>query len=298
MKDMKILLVEDSPKVLHALQRQMELAGFKYLSVKNGQEAMEVLENERGFCLIISDWLMPKMTGFELLTEVRRSEKFATIPFLMVTGKDSVDDVVTALRFGANDYITKPYHPEELLARVRNLLKIWRYERELEGKTLTDDLTGLHNRRHFEQALTREIAEAKRYGTALSLVLCDIDHFKKLNDDHGHLTGDEVLRGMGALIRQGVREVDYPCRYGGEEFALILPHTDCDGAMVAAERLRKAIAQDYRMEIAGRSLGLTCSFGVAQFEEDSDTMENLIDKADKALYRSKQDGRNRVSRAA
>ncbi len=134
--DYPILLVEESPSVLRALELQIELAGFDRISTHNGLEALEVLETEKDISLIISDWLMPKMDGLDLLSQIRQSDNNATTPFLMVTGKDTTADAVTALRFGANDYIVKPYHPDELLARIRNLVKLRQYEKELEGKAL------------------------------------------------------------------------------------------------------------------------------------------------------------------
>lgn len=293
----KILIVEDNPAVLHAMKQQLEHAGYESLSAMDGYEAMDVLKNAENICLIISDWLMPKMNGIELLSQVRQAPLLENIPFLMVTALDSTEDAVLALRKGANDYIRKPYHTEELLARVGNLVKMWEFEKKLHRQATFDELTGLYNRNSFTILLETEVSRAKRYGTALALVMFDIDFFKKTNDQHGHLAGDLVLRHLGAFTKKQVRDVDYPCRYGGEEFALILPNTELIGATVLAERLRKNIDLLAIAVSEKPPLSLTCSFGVAEFIASIDDYESLIRKTDTALYESKKNGRNRTTTA-
>lgn len=297
-QEAKILLVEDTPSVLRALERQLELAGYIYVSTANGQDALAVLKEERNICLVISDWMMPVMDGFELLAQVRAEQQFAEIPFLMVTGKDSSEDAVRALQSGANDYIVKPYHPDELLARVRNLVKVWEHQEFLTTRAVTDDLTGLYNKRHFRQTLDRETNRIRRYGGSLALILFDIDHFKKINDDYGHPAGDLVLGSLGRLVQRNVRNVDCPCRYGGEEFAVILPCTGAEGALVLAERLRRKVAEELAVDFEGHRLTVTCSFGVGEFSSDGDTAETLEARTDKALYKAKEEGRNRVTAAS
>lgn len=293
----KILIVDDSPSVLRAMEKQLELAGHKSISARDGREAMEILKNETNICLIISDWLMPNMDGLELLSQVRQFPLLENIPFLMVTVLDSTEEAVVALRKGANDYIRKPYHPEELLARAGNLVKLWRFEKQLHRQATFDELTGLYNRNNFTILLETEIARSKRYGNDFTLIMFDVDFFKTTNDQHGHLAGDLVLRHLGTFIKQQVRNVDYPCRYGGEEFALILPNTELPGATLLAERLRENIGL-LAMDVSEKaSISITCSFGVAQFIASEDDFESLVRKTDAALYESKKNGRNRVTTA-
>ena len=293
----KILTVDDNPSVLAALENQLEHAGHQHISAMNGCEAMDILKKGANICLIISDWLMPKMDGMELLSQVRQNPLFKNIPFLMVTALDSTEDAVLALRKGANDYIRKPYHPEELLARAGNLVKMWEFEKKLHRQATFDELTGLYNRNSFRIFLETEISRATRYGTTLTLVMFDIDFFKKTNDQHGHLAGDLVLRYLGAFTKKQVRNVDYPCRYGGEEFVLILPNTELSGATVLAKRLCEDIRLLAIPVSEKNSLSLTCSFGVAEFIANDDDYDSLMRKTDAALYDSKKNGRDMVTTA-
>lgn len=293
----RILIVDDSPSVLVALENQLGHAGYEHISARDGCEAMDILKNTPNICLIISDWLMPNMDGMELLSQVRQAPLLENVPFLMVTGLDSPEDAVFALRKGANDYIKKPYHPEELLARVTNLVRIWEFEKKLHRQATFDELTGLYNRNSFRIILETEIARAKRYGNALTLVMFDIDFFKNTNDLYGHLAGDLALRHLGAFTKKHVRNVDYPCRYGGEEFALILPSTELSGAAVLAERLCENIRL-LAIPISEKdSLSITCSFGVTEFRVSEDDFDSLVRRTDSALYASKRNGRNRVTTA-
>lgn len=291
----KILIVDDNPAVLRAMENQLEHAGHESISALDGCEAMEILKKGANICLIISDWLMPNMDGMELLSQVRQAPLLENIPFLMVTALDSTEDAVLALRNGANDYIRKPYHPEELVARVGNLVKMWEFEKKLHRQATFDELTGLYNRTSFRILLETEISRAKRYGNALSLIMFDIDFFKKTNDQHGHLAGDLVLRHLRAFTKKQVRDVDYPCRYGGEEFALILPNTELSGATMLAERLCEGLRLLAIPISEKNSLALTCSFGVAEFIAKDDDYDSLVRRTDAVLYDSKNNGRNRVT---
>jgi len=184
-----------------------------------------------------------------------------------------------------------------LLARAGNLVKMWEFEKKLHRQATFDELTGLYNRNSFRIFLETEISRATRYGTALTLVMFDIDFFKKTNDQHGHLAGDLVLRYLGAFTKKQVRNIDYPCRYGGEEFVLILPNTELSGATVLAKRLCEDIRLLAIPVSEKNSLSLTCSFGVAEFIANDDDYDSLMRKTDAALYDSKKNGRDMVTTA-
>ena len=290
----KILVVEDNPAVKFILESQLEQAHYAFLSASNGLEALKILDAEENIALVISDWIMPELDGFALLSEIRNDDHFKDLPFLMLTIKESSDDAVQALKAGASDYVRKSCMPEELLARVGNLVKNWELNRALKEMAIRDGLTTLFNHSYFKGTLQNEIDRVRRYGGDLSLVMLDIDHFKEFNDRYGHPAGDFILQGLGDLVQSSVRTVDVACRYGGEEFTIILPSTDLEGAAILAERLRVAIEKHIFQKKAD-SFIITCSFGVGSIAGKSETSEELIQKVDDALYQSKKDGRNRVT---
>lgn len=290
----KILLVDDTPPVLRALKRQLELDDYTIVTATNGQEALELLSEENNIGLIVSDWMMPVMDGMELLKKIKKDEKYKDVPFLMLTGKDSSEDAAQALRNGANDYVRKPCKPEEFLARVGNLFNNWKLKKQLQQDTIYDSLTGLVNRQQFKKNLQTEIARISRYGGVLSLIFLGVDHFEKLNRQHGSPVGDFILDQVGYFLKNDLRTVDIPCRYTEADFSIILPCTGIDGATSLAERLRKSIEQsEFKSE--GKMFRTTCSFGITCLSEDTKTVDFLIKKAEKALQLSKNDGGNQIT---
>lgn len=292
--DTKVLLVEDAPSILRALEIQLKKAGYSFLSAQNGKDALEILKKEENVGLIISDWEMPVMSGYELLNEVKNEEKYQDIPFLMLTVKESGEDATSALEAGATDYVRKPYQPAELVARVGNLIRNWEVSETLKKEATHDGLTGIHNHKYFKEYFEIEVNRVKRYGGQLTLIMFDIDHFKNFNDQHGHQIGDFVLSRLSKFVLSNIRSVDTVCRYGGEEFALILPSTGLEGAEILAERIRNNIEQE-TFESNNIELKITCSFGITCWSSQKDTVESLIKNADEALYQSKEAGRNIVT---
>jgi diguanylate cyclase (GGDEF)-like protein len=250
--------------------------------------------------VIVCDLEMPVCDGVRFLALKASQAAFAHVPVIMLTGEGDPERKVDLLVRGAADYVTKPFHPRELLARVQAHLRLKTLQEELlranahlEELSNTDGLTGLRNRRSLDETLAAEAARAVRYELPLSLILFDIDHFKKVNDEHGHQAGDRVLARVGEVIREGTRTTDLAARYGGEELAVLLPHTGPAPAAMLADRLRAAISC-VTFPVAG--LRVTASAGVASLDA-SGCPTALVDAADRALYAAKHEGRNCVRSA-
>jgi diguanylate cyclase (GGDEF)-like protein len=254
--------------------------------------------------VVLLDLEMPKLDGEKLLRMKDSSPGGAHIPFIFLTGSADVAQRARLLTRGASDAIEKPFHPAELVARLRLHLKVKRLQDELMLKNATlaqlssiDSLTGLRARRFVDEVLNIEFLRARRYRTPLSIVMADVDHFKRVNDEFGHLAGDTVLRGVSEVVQCMVRNTDVVGRYGGEELIVVGPQNDAAGAGVLAERLREAI-EAARFEFGDRKLGVTVSFGVAEYQRHMKSAEALIEAADRALYAAKQRGRNQVNVAS
>lgn len=244
--------------------------------------------------LIVVDYLMPGMDGIAFIRRFR--EEFTEfVPIVVVTADVKRAVLLEALEVGATDFLRKPWDEAELQARARNLLALRRSEQELRRLAMTDALTGAFNRRAFMAEAAAEVDRAGRYGHPLTLQMLDIDHFKKINDTYGHAAGDEALKMFTATVQGLLRASDRLGRLGGEEFALLLPETDREGAMLLAERLRQALSE-IEVSSEGRSFSFTTSIGVAA-RRDDEGPEDTLKRADAALYEAKEGGRNRVVEA-
>jgi len=296
-----ILIIDDSPRARQqviTILRQKALFNFFY-EAGDGIEGFKTALN-RKVDIILCDLEMPGMDGFKFLQMMNSREELADIPVIMVTGREDTETKVRGLEQGASDYVTKPYDPAELIARVKVQIKIKSLQDKLKRSnqmllelSLTDPLTGLNNRRHMMEVLDREFERSQRSGARLCLVMIDLDHFKKVNDTYGHQKGDAVLQGLAALLRKHLRQYDTAARFGGEEFALILPETDLAEAALVAERLRKATEKLTFEQIP--DLQVSASLGVACYPMPGvDVPDDLIREADYALYNAKRHGRNRV----
>src|SRR5262249_16614574 len=237
----KVLLVDDDPAMLRLLSTWLESDGFQLLRTGHGRSAMEIIETERPR-LLVTDWEMPNVNGLELCRWVR-SQNFGHYVYIVIlTVRTDSQDMLKGLEAGADDFLKKPVDRNELLARIRAGSRVMELEQRLSLLANTDGMTGLSTRRVLFDDLRREWSRSERYHTPLSCVRSDIDFFKGINDIHGHLAGDEVLRQMGQLLRSGVRHCDFLGRYGGEEFCIVLPETTEQQAVQWAERMRSQAA--------------------------------------------------------
>jgi|YNPNPStandDraft_1061719.scaffolds.fasta_scaffold23922_1 diguanylate cyclase (GGDEF)-like protein len=295
-----VLIVDDTEEIRRLVRIGLKSSGYSTVEASSGPQALFLIETVRPDIMVL-DVMMPQMTGFEVLREMRQRFPDLDIPVIMLTAKTETDDKVEGFEAGAQDYMTKPFEPRELAARVRVLLQS-RQERErlraaaqgLQALSATDELTGLYNRRHLMGRVNEALAEHLRHGIPVSLLIFDIDRFKSVNDTYGHVAGDDLLRELAEVLRPNIRQEDVMARYGGEEFVLLLPATPVESAMVMAERIRELVAL-HEFDCDGNPLHVTVSIGAAGLPGDAvRTGEEFIAMADKRLYVAKHLGRNRV----
>lgn len=295
----RVLVVEDDPAYRQLHAELLRSSGYLIETAEDGQAGLEKVLASRPD-VVLTDWVMPKMDGVTLCRLIKGNEELRSTYVIILSTRGETVAKVTGLDFGADEYLVKPVDPNELLARVRSGLRLRRALTELAAKNellerlaLTDPLTGLANRRAFEESLTAEIHRSFRQCKPLSLLYLDLDRFKEVNDHHGHAVGDEVLMGFSDLLKRHGRRIDLAARIGGEEFAVLLPHTGRTHALLVAERIRKALESVPLGRT--RSVPVTVSIGAALFQGASeDEGPAFVKEADAALYRAKAEGRNRV----
>jgi diguanylate cyclase (GGDEF)-like protein len=299
-EDFKILVADDSPLDRKVLEHTLGREKYAVFVAKSGREALDLFVKHKPN-LVITDWVMPDLTGIELAKRIRNEFHEAYTYIIILTGMSDKNEVVKGLAAGADDYLTKPFHPDELLARVGVARRIHALHsqieaknRLLEGLALTDALTGLPNRRAVEVWARRELEVAARHGFPFWVVMGDLDNFKSVNDTHGHDAGDAVLKRVGEILKDSTRTADTCGRLGGEEFVILLTHTNEEGARVAIERIREKV-EAQRFRFGSESLAVTASFGIAGYTRlQSQNFSGLLAQADVALYSAKRLGRNRV----
>jgi diguanylate cyclase (GGDEF)-like protein len=307
----RILVVDDHPDNVQVLRARLEARGYLVDEAGDGEEALERVYTAPPPDLILLDIMMPKIDGLEVVRRIKSDPTLPFIPVIMQTALDTTENVVQGLDAGADDYIAKPIKFGELDARVKSLLRIQSLQASLEQRekelsvanaqllvmSSTDALTGVANRRSLEERLHDMWEHSQRLHEPLSLVMCDIDHFKHVNDDYGHQAGDAVLQQFAKLLQDEAREIDKVGRYGGEEFVLLLPGTVLDAAVTFAERIRERVEKYAFTFEDGQSLHRTMSCGVASWPHPRvGDQDALIKAADDALYVAKETGRNRVVR--
>ena len=285
-----ILIVDDNPDKLGLLEAAFSLAGYNVTTATDGDEALAAIESYQPD-LVITDVMMPRMNGYELAQRIRANPLTKFIPVIMQTAASKrVEDLRRASEVGALGYITDPTDLDLMLARTRTLLEFKAYLDVCEEAAFTDHLTGLANRRRFERQLEREVGRVLRFERPFTLLMIDIDNFKNLNDTFGHDAGDDAIRRISRVLREGTRGIDLAARIGGEEFAVLLVETGQSAGLEVAERLRVAIKA---LETPSGAR-ITASIGVAECPTDAQTGSGILKAADVALYEAKRNGRDRV----
>jgi two-component system cell cycle response regulator len=296
----RILIIEDRPESVawfaNALSSSHDVA-----AVDSFEEAV-VRVRGGDYDLIVVSLGLRGFDGLRLCSQLRSLPEGRHVPILVLVSDGDRRKLSQALDMGVNDYLTRPVDKNELVARVRTQLRKKRYADRLRHNVqlslemaITDQLTGLHNRRYMARHLDTLISNAQKSGRPLAFLIMDIDYFKSVNDSHGHDIGDEVLREFANRISANVRGIDLACRYGGEEFVVVMPDTDMSFASMVAERLRRSVESSaFEISRDPKKLNVTISIGIAASEGEKDTAEALLHRADQALYRAKRDGRNRV----
>jgi diguanylate cyclase (GGDEF)-like protein len=304
----RVLVVEDSPTQAEWLVQVLSREGYEVTVAQDGREAIRRVRTERPD-LVLLDMILPDMDGLEVLRILKARSEDQFVPVILLSVKADLDSRVAGLRIGADDFLAKPFADAEIQARAAAMLRIKSLQdqlraakAQLEKLSVTDGLTGLYNHRHFEERLHVEFRRAQRYSDPVALIMLDLEHFKDINDRHGHPFGDRVLRGTGELISSSIRDPDICARYGGEEFAIILPKAHLQGALAVAERVHREVGQKTYVVEGGAvarsrpvEARVTASLGIAFYpSKDVNSSESLVKYADQALYRAKRDGRNRI----
>ncbi len=296
---MDVLIADDDVVSRRLLEVTLSHAGYQVTVAANGAEALRVLEESEGPRLAVLDWMMPELDGVDVCRAVRKLASERYIYIILLTVKEQRAEIVEGLESGADDYITKPFDLDELKARLRAGKRILKLQEqlvatrdELRVRATHDSMTGLLNREAILDVLKNELARTARAGT-LSIILGDIDHFKRVNDTHGHPAGDLVLQEAARRMQAAVRTYDSVGRYGGEEFLIVSPGCGVSEAVEQANRVRMRTA-DEPIVVPGGSVAVTISLGVAATASDANQMSDLLRAADQALYAAKNNGRNRV----
>lgn len=299
--DGRLLVVEDRKSSYERLNTM--LRGEHTVDIEPNPSEALFRAAEGNFDLLVVSLGLENYDGLRLCSQVRSLERTRNVPILAITEAEDNNRLMRGLEIGINDYLIRPIDKNELLARVRTQVRKKRYAERLRDNVqmsiemaITDALTGLHNRRYMETHLATLIEQATARGKPLTVLVLDIDFFKAINDTYGHDAGDDVLREFALRLKKSIRGIDLACRYGGEEFVVVMPETDMAVASMVAERLRRRIASEpFPVSDRERSVEVTISIGLSALGGPEDMAANILKRADQALYRAKRDGRNRVA---
>lgn len=287
-----VLVIDDSVDVHRLLSARLKNEDLRLIAESNGLRGVETAVKERP-SVVLLDLDMPDMDGFEVLRRLKDNASTLDIPVIVLSGLQSPQDKVTAFDLGAVDYICKPFDLTELRVRVRSAVRMSRLVQMLAQRAQIDGLTGLYNRAHFDARWREEVSGCQRHKRALSLAVFDCDHFKSINDTYGHPAGDAVLVGIAALLQRESRASDVPCRFGGEEFCLIMPDTGPQDALGVCERIRLALAECTWPRHPERRITVSVGLVGADVAQGANPVQ-WLEMADKNLYTAKQTGRNRT----
>lgn len=312
---MKLLVVDDDRFSIQILDNKLKKWGHETISLNRASEAVEILKTDQEISLLITDWIMPEMDGLSLCKLARELKRDKYLSIILLTSRSEKEALIEGLNSGADAFLNKPLDFAELQAHLKVIQRIIYLENQLatqlddlkkahsnlqlalakiEEIAHIDELTKIPNRRSIMEYLENEITRVKRYSSNLSVFILDIDHFKKVNDTYGHLVGDFVLKECAKILSENIRKIDRVGRYGGEEFLGVLPETSLNEALQVAERIRMQVQSKEIITEYNFSINITVSIGVVQFIKNTDTSISLLSRADSALYKAKEGGRNRV----
>jgi diguanylate cyclase (GGDEF)-like protein len=287
MAELKIAVCDDSKMDRYIMERIFTMAGIS--NVEYYESGDELLASDKEYDIYLIDMVLKDMIGNYVIMKLR--EKGSEAVIIAISGVAHYKTISNTLNIGANDYIAKPFNNELLLSRIKTNAKNYILLNEVKQLAITDVLTSLYNRRHTMERLEDEIEKSKRYENPLSVMMIDVDHFKRINDEFGHLSGDVVLKKIAESITKTLRDFDIVGRFGGEEFLVVLPNTSIDDAFSAAERIRKNVES---LKLSKKDITVSVSIGVCQWSGDE--LKNLLSEADRLLYSAKANGRNRTER--
>ena len=282
-----VLIVDDSPSNIRVMAAVLQ-ERYRVKTATSGQQCLDMALRHKPD-LILLDIEMPGISGYETCRELKDMSETRDIPVIFVTGRDNIEDEEMGLRIGAVDYITKPIRPVILSARVDTHVTLKRQQDRLLQLAMHDQLTGLYNRHYMLEMVDQRLARARRHNTPLSLLIVDLDHFKQINDTHGHIVGDQILEEVSTLLNQQCRTEDTVTRFGGEEFLILMEPCSLNQAHYKAEVMRHQIS-----ELMPSGIKVTVSIGAAEFSDSDTNFNDMLKRADDALYRAKANGRNQT----
>lgn len=290
---MDIIVADDEPVTRLLLEESLSSWGYHVHAVDNGEQVLALLKEKPDLQLLLIDWSMPGLNGIELCRQIKANTSLVKY-VVMLTGKSGTDCLVQAMEAGADDFLTKPFIPEELKVRIRAGCRIIEQERLLQSYANFDAMTGIWNRRMILCHLASELSRARRELSNLVVCILDLDHFKKINDTFGHQTGDEVLQYFSHIVKKQIRPYDYFGRYGGEEFLLIIPKLPQSDSLCVVERIKTAVSKAELRRENQPPIQFTVSIGITIANHHDDNIEEVIKRADMAAYNAKHSGRNKV----